>query len=237
MENKAFVPVHVAVIMDGNGRWATQRRLPRFAGHHRGAQRVREIVQAARDAGVSVLTLFAFSTENWSRPQTEIRMLMRYLHDFLDHEKADMLKNGVRLRMIGRRSKLPRRTLEKIESIERMTGHNSRLTLVLAIDYGSRQEIVEAVRTACVGVAEHRIRPEEIDEELFSGYLFTHGLPDPDFLIRTSGEQRLSNFLLWQCSYAEFYFTAKLWPDFGAEDFGKALEEYRKRKRRFGAAS
>jgi undecaprenyl diphosphate synthase len=235
--DNAFIPAHVAVIMDGNGRWAAQRGLPRFAGHHRGAERVKEVVKEARESGVKVLTLFAFSTENWSRPQAEIRMLMRYFHDFLHQELRGMQKNGIRLRVIGRRSKLPERLLKKITSIEELTANNSVLTLVLAIDYGARQEIIEAVKQVVSAARSNEIDLAEIDEQSFARCLYTDGLPDPDFLIRTSGEQRLSNFLLWQCSYAEFYFAKKMWPDFGAADFRAALVEFKKRKRRFGAAA
>lgn len=237
MSEKSFVPVHVAVIMDGNGRWAVERHLPRFAGHHRGAERVREIVEAARDAGVKVLTMFAFSTENWSRSAKEIQMLFRYFHEFIGREQHTMQKNNIRLRVIGRRSKLPARTLEKIESVERLTAGNSGMTFVLAIDYGARQEIAEAVRRVCADVLAQKIHLDDIDENLIAAHLYTSELPDPDLLIRTSGEQRLSNFLLWQCSYTEFYFTKKYWPDFGTEDFTAALDEYRRRKRRFGSAA
>lgn len=235
MQEKSTVPVHVAVIMDGNGRWAAERGLPRVAGHHRGAQRVKEIVKNARESGVKVLTLFAFSTENWNRPEQETDMLMRYFHDFLSRELPGMQKNGIRLRVIGRRSKLPSRTLNTIVTVEEKTRQNELFTLVLAIDYGGRQEIIEALRRCCGAAIEGKFRPEAIDEDLVSSLLYTDGLPDPDLLIRTSGEQRLSNFLLWQCSYSEFYFVKKYWPDFAAGDFLKALEEYKKRKRRFGA--
>jgi undecaprenyl diphosphate synthase len=237
MSEKTSTPVHVAVIMDGNGRWATDRHLPRFAGHRRGVDRVLEIVRTARETGVKVLTLFAFSTENWNRPKKEIEMLMRYLEIFLDREKRDMRENGVRVRVIGRRSRLPKRTLDVIMGVEKFTEHNTVLTLVLAIDYGSRQEIAEAMRRVCADASAGNLSPDDLSEDTMDRYLYTAGLPDPDLLIRTSGEQRLSNFLLWQCSYAEFYFTQKLWPDFGAEDFKLALEEFRRRTRRFGAAS
>ncbi|MGE5308875.1 MAG: isoprenyl transferase [Deltaproteobacteria bacterium] len=235
MTERTNVPVHVAVIMDGNGRWAAKRGLPRFAGHFRGAQRVKEIVKAARESGVKVLTLYTFSNENWKRPAKEVETLMGYIHDFLTQEEPGMHKEKIRLRVIGGRSRLPEKVLSTIESIERSTAGHDVITLVLAIDYGSRQEMVEACRAAARECARGKLSPEDIDEKLFSSYLYTAGLPDPDLLIRTSGEQRLSNYLLWQLSYAEFYFTPKLWPDFGAADLKKALGEYARRQRRYGA--
>lgn len=236
MAEKPAIPVHIAVIMDGNGRWATQRGLPRVAGHLRGAQRVKEIVRAAQKAGVKVITLFAFSTENWKRSPKEVAALMRYFHDFIRKEEPGLMKNGVRLRIIGRRSKLPARVRAQFEATEKRTAGNGSFTMVLAVDYGARQEIVEAVKQACARCRGGELSPEDIDEDVFSSLLYTAGLPDPDLLIRTSGEQRLSNFLLWQCSYAEFYFAKKLWPDFGTAELAKALDEFARRRRRFGAA-
>ena len=228
------VPAHVAIIMDGNGRWAVERKLPRAAGHYEGAKRVSEIVTAAKDAGVKVLTLYAFSSENWSRPRLEIEALMNYLVEFLGKERAKMAARGIRLRAIGSRSKFPRKVIDAIEQSERLTGDNRDFTVVLALDYGGRQEIIAACRELARAAVDGRIKPDDIDEAVLAGRLYTAGLPDPDLLIRTSGEQRISNFLLWQLSYAEFYFSRTYWPDFKEPDFLKALEEYAARKRRYG---
>jgi undecaprenyl diphosphate synthase len=216
--------------MDGNGRWARAKGLPRVAGHKAGVERVREIVKAAIEAGVSVLTLYAFSRENWKRPREEVSVLMGLLEIFLNQEIDRMRKQGVSLRTIGDIEALPPRTLEKLKETVRSTAHNDRIILNIALNYGARQEIVSAVKRI---VTEGR-SADSIDEDAFSKYLYTAGLPDPDLLIRTSGEMRLSNFLLWQLSYSEIYITKKFWPDFRKEDFMKALREFGRRERRFG---
>ncbi len=231
------LPKHVAIIMDGNGRWACQRGLPRVAGHQAGVKTVKEIVKAANEFGVPVLTLYAFSQENWKRPKEEVNVLMSLLDYFIDKEVKNLMKQGVRLRTIGRIEALPRRTLAKVERAAELTKGNEKLVLNIALNYGARTEILDAVRKI---MQEHRNNPawangsSPLTEEMFSHYLYTAGLPDPDLLIRTSGEMRLSNFLLWQLSYAEIYITKKFWPDFHPSDCKKALEAYARRKRRFG---
>lgn len=234
MAQEINMPRHVAIIMDGNGRWAEEKRLPRIAGHHEGTKRVKEIVKAARELGLGVITFFAFSSENWGRPKHEVGMLLHYFESFLRKELPGMIKNNIRFRVIGRGHPIPRRLLEKIRDAERKTQKNTGLVLVLAINYGSRQEIVDAVKGVCARVIDGRIDPNDLDEEEFSKYLYTSGLPDPDLLIRTSGEIRLSNFLLWQLSYAEMYFSKAYWPDFHREEFELALKDYQRRQRRFG---
>lgn len=229
-------PLHVAIIMDGNGRWARARGLPRTAGHRRGAETVRTIVEAAADMGVSVLTLFGFSSENWNRPESEVRDLMGLLRLYLRNEISTLAKNGVRLRVIGERSRLAPDIVSLIEEAEAKTAENKRLTLVVALNYGGRQEIVAAARRLAMEAEAGRIEGRLIDEELFARQLFTAELPDPDLLIRTSGEQRISNFLLWQMAYTEFVFVDSLWPDFSREEFDKAIREYQGRERRYGGA-
>ncbi len=216
--------------MDGNGRWACAKGLPRVAGHKAGVERVREIVTAAIEIGIPVLTLYAFSSENWKRPREEVSVLMSLLEIFLNQEIERMKKEGVSLRTIGDIEALPPRTLQKLSEAVRSTAHNDRLILNIALNYGARQEIVGAVRK----IVAEGIPAESIDEDLFSKHLYTADLPDPDFLIRTSGEMRLSNFLLWQLSYAEIYITKKFWPDFRKDDFVKAVREFGRRERRFG---
>jgi len=228
------VPKHVAIIMDGNGRWAKERNLPRSYGHREGVKRVKDIVKVAAELGVSVVTFFAFSSENWKRPKKEIGMLMRYLDNFLIREVNDMHKNNIRFKVIGTKRPLPVSIQNKIRDAERKTKDNNGLTVVLALNYGSRQEIVEAAKKFTQDVLSKKLALQDLDAERFSGYLYTSELPDPDLLIRTSGEMRISNFLLWQLSYAEFYFTGKFWPDFKADDFRKAIEGYKIRERRFG---
>ncbi|MBM3515383.1 MAG: isoprenyl transferase [Alphaproteobacteria bacterium] len=228
-------PVHVAIIMDGNGRWAKARGLPRTAGHKRGADAVRRVVNAAPDLGISYLTLFGFSSENWSRPEPEVKDLMGLLRLYLQSEIADLDKNGVRFRVIGDRSRLPPETVALIDKAERETRSNTRLNLVIALSYGSRQEIIAAARALAADCRDGRISPEQIDERAVSERLFTADIPDPDLLIRTSGEQRISNFLLWQLAYTELVFTDTLWPDFGFEDLAAAVAAFRGRDRRFGA--
>ncbi|MCU0651096.1 MAG: isoprenyl transferase [Candidatus Omnitrophica bacterium] len=227
-------PRHIAIIMDGNGRWAKLRHLPRTLGHREGIFRVKEIVKAASDLKIEALTLYVFSCENWSRPESEVNTLMKFLSIYLGREVSMLCKNNIRVRFIGRRKHLPRSVLDKIELVEEKTKGNTGLTLVLAINYGSRQEMLDAVKEIVKDCEKGKLSAADLTEESISGYLYTQGLPDPDLLIRTSGEQRLSNFLLWQLSYAELYFTKKYWPDFKKADLMEALEDYGGRLRRFG---
>lgn len=231
------LPRHVAIIMDGNGRWANARGMPRTLGHRQGAEAVRRSIIGAMELGIPFLTLYGFSSENWRRPMTEVEDLMGLLRRYLQSELAEIHKNGVRLRVIGDRTKLPGDIIRLIDDAELRTASNERLTLVIALSYGSRQEIASAVRELAVAVKAGELQPEEIDEELFGQGLLTAGIPDPDLLIRTSGEQRLSNFLLWQVAYSELIFVDKLWPDFGQSDLAEAVEEFRRRERRYGAAA
>jgi undecaprenyl diphosphate synthase len=224
-------PLHVAIIMDGNGRWAASRGLPRVAGHREGAKAVRRTVEAAIQQGVKYLTLFAFSSENWQRPPEEVSDLTFLLKHYLRSELAELHEQGVCLRVIGDRERFGDHLAHELETAEAKTAGNSRLTLVMALSYGGRADIVEAARRAmALGMA-----PEALTEQDFAGLLSTAGIPDPDLLIRTSGEQRISNFLLWQTAYAEMYFTDVLWPDFGAADFAAAVAAFAARERRFGA--
>jgi undecaprenyl diphosphate synthase len=222
--------------MDGNGRWANARGLPRIFGHRAGAAAVRRTVEASCELGIAALTLYAFSWENWNRPPQEINDLMGLLDEFLSKEEPTMHKNHVRLRAIGRVKELPARTMEHLQAVIAKTASYDRLTLTLALSYGGRQEIVDAARRLAELVHTGRLAPEQIDEALFSQQLYTAGTPDPDLVIRTSGEQRLSNFLLWQTSYAEFYVTPKPWPEFAKADLLDAIAEFERRERRFGKA-
>jgi len=220
--------------MDGNGRWARKRGLPRIAGHRAGAKSVKEAIEAARESGVKILTLYTFSTENWKRPKYEINALFKLLENYIDKEARNLVKNGIKLSVIGKFEGLPETVQKKLREVIEMTKDNRTLTLNLALNYGSRAEIVEAVRKIITDCQSQRLMPEEIDETTLSRYLYTKDMPDPDLLIRTSGEMRLSNFLLWQLSYAELYITKKLWPDFKKNDFKRAMEEYQTRQRRYG---
>jgi undecaprenyl diphosphate synthase len=230
-------PVHVAIIMDGNGRWARARGLPRTAGHKRGAEAVKTAAESAAQLGVQYLTLFGFSSENWKRPRAEISDLMGLLRYYLQNELDYLCKQGVRLRVIGERKRLAPNIVDLIESAERQTAGNCRLTLIIALSYGSRAEIADASRRLAERAAAGLLRPTDIDEGMLSENLYTADIPDPDLLIRTSGEQRISNFLLWQLAYAELIFLDTPWPDFSREDFTEALMEFRRRERRYGAAS
>jgi undecaprenyl diphosphate synthase len=236
VQTKAIAPppVHVAIIMDGNGRWAKARGLPRIAGHKRGADAVRETVRAAAELGVSYLTLFGFSSENWKRPAAEVQDLMGLLRIYLRSEVAELSRNGVRFRVVGERSRLAADTIALIEEAEAMTAANSGLVLTLALSYGGRQEIVQAARRLAEQTAAGRLDAAAIDENLFARHLFTADIPDPDLLIRTSGEMRISNFLLWQCAYAELAFLDVLWPDFTKRHLEQALREFEGRERRWG---
>lgn len=229
-------PVHVAIVMDGNGRWAKARGLPRVAGHQRGAESVRRSVRSAIELGVSYLTLFAFSSENWRRPASEVGDLMGLLRHYLHGEVAELHKNGVRIRFIGDRTRFSPDIVELIEGAEALTRDNRKLVLTVALSYGGRQDIVQAARVLATEVRLGRIQPEEIDEARFSQALWTSDLPDPDLVIRTSGERRISNFLLWQSAYAEFVFVDVLWPDFSKHDFEAALQEFHGRERRYGTS-
>lgn len=228
------LPRHVAIIMDGNGRWATRRGLSRIQGHRRGKDSVRAIVEKAREIGIEYLTLYAFSSENWQRPEREVAALMQLLRRYLRSEVAKMMRYGIRLRAIGNLRKLPSPVLADLREVERKTARNERMTVLLAVSYGSREEITRAARALARRVRDGTLTPEEIDEDTFAAALGTAGVPDPDLLIRTSGEMRLSNFLLWQLAYTELYVTDTLWPDFREPEFLAALEIYKSRQRRFG---
>jgi undecaprenyl diphosphate synthase len=231
---QATIPTHVAVIMDGNGRWAKQRRLPRVEGHRHGVESVRSVVRAAGEAGVKYLTLYAFSVENWNRPKDEVDTLMKYLARFLKGEIGELNRNNVRLDAIGHIYRLPEFVQEQLKKTKAALAKNNGLTLILALSYGGRTEIVDAARSMAQKAKDGRLEPAEINEQLVSQHLYTCHYPDPDLLIRTSGEMRISNFLLWQISYAELVVTPTLWPDFRKPQFFEALEEYTRRHRRFG---
>ncbi len=232
---EAGVPTHVAIIMDGNGRWAAARSLPRVAGHRAGVQAVRRTIEAAARLGVEWLTLYAFSSENWRRPAGEVLDLTGLLRQFLKSEIAELKAEGIRLRFIGDRARFEQDIQIDLGAAERDTAHNTRLNLVIALSYGARAEIVAAARAAAQAAIDGRLDPAGLDETGFARFLSTDGIPDPDLIIRTSGEQRLSNFLLWQCAYAELVFLDVLWPDFGPAQFEEALGEFARRERRFGA--
>ena len=229
------IPRHVAIIMDGNGRWARDRGLPRREGHRAGAESVREAVETCKEIGIQFLTLYAFSSENWSRPKAEIKALMELLEHFLKKKTPEMHKQGVRLHAIGRLESLPKSCRRELERAIEQTSSNKDLDLVLALSYGSREEIVDAARQLAREAAEGGLDPESIDCESFAQRLYTSEFPDPDLLVRTSGECRLSNFLLWQISYSEIVITRKFWPEFKKIDLHQAVEEYSRRHRRFGA--
>ena len=228
------IPQHIAIIMDGNGRWAQKRNQPRTRGHLEGVKRVEEIVSAARLMGVKVLTLYTFSTENWTRPQKEVSMLMRTLISVLNSKVKSLHKRNIRLQFIGKKNGIPDAVLKTLNAATELTKNNTGLIVNLAFNYGSRGEILEAVRKIASAVKKDEMQVDEINETIFSDALYTRDLPDPDLLIRTSGEQRISNFLLWQLSYAELYFTEKFWPEFDEKEFRKAIADYQGRDRRFG---
>ena len=230
----AAVPAHVAIIMDGNGRWARGQGQPRTLGHRRGAEVARDVVQAAADLGIRYLTLYSFSSENWTRPPAEVEFLMGLLRVYLRSEIAEMHARGVRLRVIGDRARVPADIVTLIDNAEQLTRDNTLIDVVMAFSYGSRAEITHAVRRIAAEVAAGRLAPEAIDDAMVGRHLYTAGIPDPDLIIRTSGEKRLSNFLLWQAAYAEMVFTDVLWPDFRRADLEAALAEYRDRERRYG---
>ena len=224
------VPTHIAIIMDGNGRWAISRGLPRLAGHRAGTENLRRVIEACVEFGVKYLTLYAFSTENWGRPIEEVRGLMRILEDVIDRELMELHKQGTRLRHIGRLDRLKPSLRQKVLDAIEYTKDNERLTLCVAFNYGGRDEIVCAIQH----MIEEGVSPDQVSAELVSKYLFTAGVPDPDLIIRTSGELRGSNFLIWQGAYSEWYFTPTFWPDFDKDELGVAIEEYKHRQRRYG---
>jgi undecaprenyl diphosphate synthase len=225
-----YPPQHVAIIMDGNGRWAKRRRLPRFAGHHAGSENIHPVVKIFADYGVKYLTLYMFSTENWNRPGIEVRGLLTLLAKKIDQETQAFHQENIRLVHLGRLDRLSQKLRMKIKAAVELTKNNTGLTLCLAFDYGGRDEIVQAAKN----ITDAGISADNVDESVFAQYLYTTGIPDPDLLIRTGGENRLSNFLLWQAAYSELYFTPVLWPDFGHKDVEEALSEYKRRQRRFG---
>lgn len=235
--DKTKIPSHVAIIMDGNGRWAKQRGKERIFGHENGVVAVREATEAAAELGVKFLTLYAFSTENWNRPKAEVEALMDLLVNTIYKELPTLMKNHIRLLTIGNMNSLPEQCKIQLTKAINETSRNEGLTLVVALSYSARWEIVEAVKKIAQKATTGEIAPEMIDEQLFSKYLSTGGIPDPELLIRTSGEQRISNFLLWQCAYTEFYFTPTLWPDFRKQHFYEAINDFQKRERRFGKTS
>ncbi|MCB9136552.1 MAG: isoprenyl transferase [Anaerolineales bacterium] len=224
------VPTHVAIIMDGNGRWALSRGLPRIAGHRAGTENLRRVMEGCGELGIKYLTLYAFSTENWGRPEEEVRGLMGILEDVIDSELAELHREGVQLRHIGILERLDATLREKVLHAVELTKNNDKLVLNIAFNYGGRDEIVHAIRSMIYD----EVAPQNVTDELVSHYLFTSGVPDPDLVIRTSGELRISNFLIWQAAYAEWYFTPVYWPDFGKDELRKAVEEYSRRERRYG---
>ncbi len=229
------IPRHIAIIMDGNGRWAKERGLPRREGHRAGAESVREVADTCIELGVEYLTLYAFSSENWNRPESEVKALMALLDRFLSEKAKDLKKQNIRLLAIGQLDRLPAKTRALLEKIMAQTADHSAMTLVLALSYGGREEIISAARSLATDAAAGTVSPEQIDAELFASRLQTSGIPDPDLLIRTSGEMRVSNFLLWQISYAEIVIVKKFWPEFRRNDLIEAVREYQRRHRRFGS--
>jgi len=232
--SKDIVPHHVAIIMDGNGRWAKQRGLPRDAGHYSGMKAIKRITMAADQIGVKILTLYAFSTENWVRPHDEVDYIMKLPQQFLVLEFDEIIERNVQVRIIGWREGLPDYTLQALDEAVEKTKHNTGLILNIALNYGSRHELLSAMKSMLKDVQKGALQPEQLNETTFSTYLQTSGLPDPDLLIRTSGELRLSNFMLWQLAYTEFWFTPLYWPEFSQQHFFEAIEQYQNRKRRYG---
>lgn len=228
------IPAHVAIIMDGNGRWAKKRLLNRVKGHEKGSETVRTIVRTSRELNIKYLTLYAFSTENWQRPKTEVTALMTLLDKFLKNERKEMMDNNIRLQTIGQTERLPEKVSGTLQETIALTGKNNGMQLTLALSYGSRTEIIRMVQAITQEANEKRISPESITEDFISGHLYTRNMPDPDLLIRTSGEMRISNFLLWQIAYSEIFITDTLWPDFSREEYIQILKSYQSRDRRFG---
>ena len=234
MDNERKIPVHVAIIMDGNGRWAKRRGLPRTVGHTQGARTVEQILEDADHMGIRYLTVYAFSTENWSRPDGEVKALMNLLRTYMKTSLAKCARNNVRIRVLGDKSRLDKDLQEAIANLERDTASNTGIGFQIAINYGSRDEIVRAVRKAAMKVKETELNPEDITEDMISDELDTCGIPDPDLLIRTGGEERISNFLLWQTAYSELYFCDAAWPDFNKAELEKAIDAFNNRERRYG---
>ena len=228
------IPRHLAIIMDGNGRWAEKRRLPRILGHRKGVESVQRIVDDCLDLGIGYLTLYAFSSENWGRPRDEVDALMGLLGNFLKKELSQLQERGIRLVAIGELDRLPKATVKILKDIITKTEHNTKMVLNLALSYGSRNELTRAIQNLARDVAEGKLRPDDLSEQDIDARLDTHDIPDPDLLIRTSGEMRVSNFLLWQIAYTELYFTETLWPDFSRDELTQALQVYSNRQRRFG---
>ncbi len=234
LKDQSRIPKHVGIIMDGNGRWAQARGLPRVAGHRAGAETLKKILPHIKKCGVQYLTLFAFSLENWNRPEKEVSELMGLLRRYLKSETSDLHKNGARVKVIGDRTLLDKDIVEQIEGLEETTKDNTEITVIFAISYGARDEILKATQKIAKKCAEQGIDPSDITMDMFDNNLMTADIPDPDLIIRTSGELRISNFLLWQSAYAEYYFSEKLWPDFSEEEFNEALSSFGNRDRRFG---
>ena len=234
MSKKSSIPHHVAIVMDGNGRWAKKRFLPRTAGHREGVKAVQNTIEACAKAGVKVLTLFAFSSENWNRPKAEVVSLMDLFVSSLEKEVGKLKENGVQLKFIGDRSGFSQKLQDKIEEAEQLTGNNDKFLLNIAANYGGRWDVVQACKNICQNVQDKKIKIEEINEQAFAAYLSTGTTPDPDLFIRTAGEQRISNFLIWQMAYTEFYYTDVFWPEFNEQQLHLALEQFSQRKRRFG---
>ena len=230
-----LLPVHVAIIMDGNGRWAKKRLLNRIKGHEKGSETVRTVVRTCREIGIRYLTLYAFSTENWQRPKSEVEALMGLLVRFLNSEKSELMENNIRLRMIGQLDRLPLKVQKALQETMKATEDNTAMTLILALSYGARAEIVRMVQSLAEKIKHGQIEPDSITAELVADNLYTREIPDPDLLIRTSGEMRISNFLLWQIAYSEIFVTPTLWPDFGKEELLEILKDFQTRERRFGA--
>ncbi len=231
------VAQHVAIIMDGNGRWAQQRGRPRLVGHHAGAKRIREIVEACPDAGVKYLTIFAFSTENWKRTQSEVSGLMRLFKRYIRRESQALIDDGVRVRFIGDRMNLDDQLVSIMDELELVTSHNKKVNLTIALNYGGRDEVTRAVKRLAREVEQGKLAAKQVNAKVLAGFLDTHFLPDPDLVIRTSGEARISNFLLWQSAYAEYEFIDTLWPDFKADEFSQLVSKFGSRERRYGAVS
>jgi len=232
--DSAKLPVHVAIIMDGNGRWARKRFLNRIKGHQKGAETVRTIVRACREIGIRHLTLYAFSTENWDRPKSEVAALMNLLKQFLKSEQKELMDNHIRLNAIGQIERLPADVQRTLDETMELTKENHKMCLNLALSYGSRAELVKMVKDIAIKAKDGAIDPDSITAELIAEHLYTRAIPDPDLLIRTSGEMRISNFLLWQIAYTEIYITETLWPDFGRDEFVRILQDYQLRERRYG---
>ncbi len=235
--DKSKLPQHIAIIMDGNGRWAKKRGFLRNRGHQKGAKTVKQIVEACAEINVNYLTLYAFSTENWNRPKLEVELLMKLLISSLKKELKTLQKNNIKLTTIGNVNSLPKKVFKELEDVIDKTKNNNRLTLTLALSYGSREELIKTIKEISLKVKNNLISPENIDKSVINNHLYTRNLPDVDLLIRTSGEQRISNFLLWQIAYAELYFTETLWPDFTKENLFEAILNYQNRERRFGKTS